>query len=344
MRALSYALLPISLVYGIVATLRRRCARVQDFGVPIISVGNIVVGGTGKTPFIIELARCIEAGHLPSPEQSPLNPSLDVKSTQNQSRSTAQSPQSQGTKEQTTKPPYKLAIISRGYGRQGSAQVIVHDGARLLASVEQSGDEPYLIASALDSAIVIVDANRVAAIASALRLGATLILLDDGFRFSFVKFDILLRPSAPPYFDFMLPSGCYRERPSLYKSIYNITDGIDYHRHTRVVSPTERMLLVTGIANPERLDAFIASYEKFIVGKVYFKDHATFDEGELLALQQRYSATSLLITMKDNVKMQHFSITLSIIELDMSIDASVLARVASYLASYTNRPKALQGG
>ena len=28
----------------------------KDFGIPIVSVGNLIVGGSGKTPFVITLA------------------------------------------------------------------------------------------------------------------------------------------------------------------------------------------------------------------------------------------------------------------------------------------------
>ena len=56
-KLLSFALLPISLIYALSATLRRKCARYHDFGLPIVSVGNLIVGGSGKTPFIIEIAR-----------------------------------------------------------------------------------------------------------------------------------------------------------------------------------------------------------------------------------------------------------------------------------------------
>ena len=59
-KCLSIALLPVSVFYGVSATLRRVLSRVFglcDFGVPIVSVGNLVVGGSGKTPFIIEVAR-----------------------------------------------------------------------------------------------------------------------------------------------------------------------------------------------------------------------------------------------------------------------------------------------
>ena len=56
-KLLSFVLLPVSLLYAISATLRRKCSKYYDFGIPIISVGNLIIGGSGKTPFIIEIAK-----------------------------------------------------------------------------------------------------------------------------------------------------------------------------------------------------------------------------------------------------------------------------------------------
>ena len=57
---------------------------------------------------------------------------------------------------------------------------------------------------------VIVSENRDIAIKEALNLGAKYVLLDDGFgKFHIKKFNVLIRPSAKPYFDFVLPSGAY---------------------------------------------------------------------------------------------------------------------------------------
>jgi len=49
-------LLPLSLLYGTLMLLRRLVTPKKDFGLPIISVGNLIVGGSGKTPFIIAVA------------------------------------------------------------------------------------------------------------------------------------------------------------------------------------------------------------------------------------------------------------------------------------------------
>ena len=59
---ISLALLPLSLLFGTVAWLRRQAFRIglkrsHRFAVPVVVVGNITVGGTGKTPLVIWLAR-----------------------------------------------------------------------------------------------------------------------------------------------------------------------------------------------------------------------------------------------------------------------------------------------
>lgn len=58
---LTWLLLPLSLVYALVVVIRRGCYRlglfkIHKFSAPVIVVGNITVGGTGKTPLVIWLA------------------------------------------------------------------------------------------------------------------------------------------------------------------------------------------------------------------------------------------------------------------------------------------------
>lgn len=281
---ISFILLPISLFYLIVATLRRKCAKYYDFKIPIISVGNLIVGGSGKTPFLCEIAKDFN----------------------------------------------NVAIISRGYKRKSKGLIVVSKEGKICATQEQSGDEAYLIALTLKNVSVIVSKDRVAGILEAQNLGAKVIFLDDGFRFNFKKLSIVLSPKLEPFFKFPLPSGIYRENPFA-KGDLMLKEGMDYTREVGVESPTARMLLLTAIANPARLDEFLP---KGVIGKILLKDHAVFDLEVLRAEFKSKGATSLLVTRKDFVKLQQCDLPLSILTLKIHIDAHILARIKEYVESY----------
>jgi len=54
---ISILLLPLTLIYCLILTLKKSIAKPVDFGIPVISIGNLVVGGSGKTPVTISLAK-----------------------------------------------------------------------------------------------------------------------------------------------------------------------------------------------------------------------------------------------------------------------------------------------
>ncbi len=63
---LTQALRPLSWLYGLLAGVHRACSRSQAAPVPVIVVGNLVVGGAGKTPAVIALVQALQAaGHHP---------------------------------------------------------------------------------------------------------------------------------------------------------------------------------------------------------------------------------------------------------------------------------------
>ena len=281
---ISFILLPISLFYLIVATLRRKCAKYYDFKIPIISVGNLIVGGTGKTPFLCEIAKDFE----------------------------------------------NVAVVSRGYKRKSKGLIIVSKNGKICATQEQSGDEAHLIALTLKNASVIVSKNRVDGILEAQKLGAKVIFLDDGFRFNFKKLSIVLSPKLEPFFKLPLPSGIYRENPFA-KGDLMLKEGVDYTREVGVENASARMLLLTAIANPKRLDEFLP---QGVIGKILLRDHAVFDLAFLRAEFRRTGATSLLVTRKDFVKLQQCELPLSILTLKIHIDSAILAQIKEYVESY----------
>ncbi len=272
-------LLPFSLVYGFLMWIRRLLSRREVFGVPIVSIGNLILGGSGKTPFVIALGS--------------LYPNT--------------------------------AIISRGYGRLSKGLVEVSRNGKILASIRQSGDEAMLMALSLPKCSVFVSEDRKKAIRKAINRGAKQIILDDGFnRVDIEKFEILLEPSRINN-PFPLPAGPFRE-PLFCRRYADMVlqEPRDFKREVTFSNLCERMVLVTAISQPQRLDAFLP---RGVVGKLYFADHAYFDEAGLKALLEQYHADSLLVTQKDAVKMSGFKLPLSIIQLKLKIDQEYLDRI-----------------
>jgi tetraacyldisaccharide 4'-kinase len=266
--------------------IRRIFAKRERFNVPIISVGNLIVGGSGKTPFIIEIA----------------------------SR-------------------YKdVTIISRGYGRKSKGLVEVSKNGKILTTVENSGDEALLMAQSLNHCSVIVSEDRKIAIRKAIENGAKIILLDDGFnRVDIEKFEIILEPKKIKNY-FTLPAGAFREFffISIITKFVDIkaVESKDYKRVVEYKNLTDKMLLVTAIANPKRLDNYLP---KGVVKKYYLSDHSFFDEDKIRQEMNSYGAGSILVTQKDLVKMDNFDLNISVIKLKLNIDTDILNKIDIYI-------------
>ena len=279
---------PISLLYALVMFLRRVVTPKKSYSIPIVSVGNLTVGGSGKTPFVIALAD-----------------------------------------------RYKdVAVISRGYGRESKGLVEVSRKGKILTDVYSSGDEPMLMAISLPNTSVMVSENRETAIELAIEQGAKVIFLDDGFnRVNIEKYDILLFPEKiVNYMTF--PVGPFREfYLSKYFSNINLYENRDFKRVVEIDNQTEKMLLVTAISNPERLEPFLP---KGVVEKYYLEDHAYFEEDKLKEKLLISSALSLLVTEKDKVKMKGFKLPLSVMQLKLQIKNEMLEKVDRYIGEYKN--------
>ncbi|NLU34110.1 tetraacyldisaccharide 4'-kinase [Wolinella succinogenes] len=284
-KGVALALLPLSLLYCAIATTRRALSLKREFPATLISIGNLVVGGTGKTPFLIALAKEYED---------------------------------------------RVAVVSRGYKRGSKGLLVVSHEGKILEETPKSGDEAMLIAQKLPKATVIVSEDRAKGINKAIELGKDIIFLDDGFRFPYNKLNILLRPLLEPHFKLCIPSGAYRERPSLYQSADILAkEGKEYRREVNISNPTPRMLLVTAIANPSRLERFLPE----VVGKIAYKDHAFFDIKTLQKAMKEHEASSLLVTEKDEVKLKESGLPLSVMRLEFFIDEEIRAQVREFVAS-----------
>lgn len=279
-------LAPLSLLYGTWMLVRRVLISKKEFGLPIISVGNLMVGGSGKTPFVIALASKLKG----------------------------------------------VTIISRGYGRLSHGLVEVSRNGEILVDVEQSGDEPMLMAISLPQCSVIVSEDRHKAIELAKSRGAKMILLDDGFnRVEIKKYEIVLEPATiKNYLPF--PAGAFRE--FWFSKQYAdavLKEGKDFERVVEIADSTERMVLLTAISNPQRLESYLPTN---VLAKMYLDDHAYFDKEVILNYMNNHQATSLLCTSKDKVKLDNMGITLSEMKLKLTLNNDIITKIESYIKGY----------
>lgn len=260
--------------------LRYRFSKPVHYTIPVVSVGNLTVGGSGKTPLVTALAQPYE----------------------------------------------KPAILLRGYGRQSQGLFIVSDGKSIQCDVTVSGDEAMIYAHKVPHAVVVVSECRECAISLIEQMGCSVLFLDDGYsKHHIAKMDLLI--DVPTSNSACLPAGPYRERLWKGKEALIVAEGRDFSRMTSLRDATQKMALVTAIARPERLDAYLPE----LCGKYYFDDHYYFSKGELETILEESGAESLLVTYKDYVKIADFGLPLSLLELELEIDKQLVDTIANFV-------------
>lgn len=164
--------------------------RPHTLGCQVISIGNLTVGGTGKTPIVEVFARTL----------------------QKSGRKVAILSRGYKKKED---PFFRRLFKKLTFSYEDSPPRVVSDGQRLLLDSSLSGDEPFMLATNLPEVAVIVDADRVKAGQYAIRkLGCDTLILDDGFQYLKMKhrLDIALVDRTNPFGNRrLLPRGILRE-------------------------------------------------------------------------------------------------------------------------------------
>src|SRR5678816_1392728 len=171
-----------------------RILRDSTLGVQVIAIGNLTVGGTGKTPVVEKFAREL----------------------QNQGRTVAILSRGYRSKP----PPLAMRMVNKLLLQDDKTPPrVVSDGKSLLLDSETAGDEPYMLASNLKDVIVLVDKDRVKSGRYAIeKFGCDTLLMDDGFQYWKLlgrREDIVLIDRQQPFGnERLLPRGTLREPPS----------------------------------------------------------------------------------------------------------------------------------
>jgi tetraacyldisaccharide 4'-kinase len=267
---------------------------------PVISVGNLSVGGSGKTPVVAYIARLLlEAGERPA-----------------------------------------ILTRGYGRRRSGEGVTVVSDGTAIRAGVFSSGDEPLMLARALPGVSVIVSASRFRAGELAEReLRATVHVLDDGFQHVQMERDAdLLLISEEDLGDRPLPAGRLREpltsgaaadaalvsagyasavervaRGVGIRTAFQVTRTLGAPRtiapvpETVVVPTQSRVFAAAAIAQPDRFFSDVSTAGWHLVGSMGFRDHHYFTQRDITRLEKAARAAAaaiILTTEKDAVRFE----------------------------------------
>lgn len=308
-------LYPLSCVYGAIARQRNRKYDsgngVTTVAVPVISVGNITAGGTGKTPMVRYIC--------------------DYLSKQGQ----------------------KPAVLTRGYGAaDNSHPLIVSQWGHIEVNNKASGDEAYLLAQSLPTSSVIIGRKRRDSAQVAMdTLGATVLVMDDGFQHRALgrNVDIVLIDAANPFgYGHVLPRGLLREpleglaRATAFvltkadqvrrEALDDIREVLQqYAPHTPVFTTVHRpvalyasktwpqqslpidyavekpVMLVSGIGNPQSFMLTVEAIGYDVNYHIAYGDHHDFtadDVTHMVVAAKDKGAQAIVTTEKDAVKLR----------------------------------------
>ncbi|NWG04235.1 MAG: tetraacyldisaccharide 4'-kinase [Syntrophaceae bacterium] len=274
---------------------------------PVISVGNITVGGTGKTPFVMALAKGMMKKGIP------------------------------------------VAILSRGYKRRKTSPSIVSDGQRIFLSLEESGDEPLLMAKACQGIPILVGKNRFVNGQIALqRFGVKGLLLDDAYQHLplYRNINILLIDSKIGFGDqHLLPRGILREPLSslrrasflvltkvedikrghdLQKKIHHLHPSLpifhSYYEPVGLIGPNgeqkalevykgKRVLAFSGIAQSNYFISLLKKSGMEVAREMTYPDHHLYRAEDLNSIEEMSKGMDGVVTTeKDMVKLKEWKI------------------------------------
>ena len=218
MKNAKFLLYPFSFFYQMIVFVRNimfdsGILRSQKFPIWTISVGNLSVGGTGKSPHIEYLIRLL--GSLSSYKNLHITPE-------------------------------HTAILSRGYGRNTSGYLLASENS----TAQEIGDEPMQMRMKFKDVHIAVDEKRAHGIKKLLEMNKdiNLVLLDDAYQHRYVKpsLSILLTNFYQPFYeDSMMPFGTLREPVGGYRR----ADIIIVTRTPHDILDVERKMIVKKI-NP----------------------------------------------------------------------------------------------
>ncbi len=297
-----------------------RILRDHTLGCLVVSVGNLTVGGTGKTPVVETFARALAQ------------------------KGRRVAILSRGYKS-LPRPWWQRVLFWITRYEKRIPPKVVSDGHNLLLDSEQAGDEPYMLASNLPEVIVLVDKDRVKSGRYAIeKFRADTLILDDGFQHWSLKsrLNLVLVDRTYPFGNqHLLPRGTLRESPEALQRASHVfitkSNGSgsaelralirSYNPDAQIIECTHHPLYLqnaftgerkpleflkglkvaalSGIAMPDGFEASLGKLGADLVYNKQYADHHRYSQQEILNMinrSKRREAQAIITTEKDAVR------------------------------------------
>ncbi len=310
LKSFRYILFPFSILYGGVIWVRnkmfdKKILRSASFNFPVICVGNLAVGGTGKTPMAEYLIRLLEGNYKIATL-------------------------SRGYKRKTK--GFAIAEKNTTAIDIGDEPMQIHQkfpGVTVAVAEERVVGIPQLLYAKPETQVIILDdAFQHREVRPGLNILLTSyqnlftrdLLLPAGdlrdIKSSAKRAQMIIVTKCKSQLSEKERENMIREiKPSPYQKIYftKIEYGNPYHlfsKQQRSLEPESNVLLVCGIANPdplkEVLTDHVATYEMLL-----FRDHHIFNIDDLKEIKKQFEKIEnknklILTTEKDGVRLSKF--------------------------------------
>ncbi len=329
---LRFILLVLSGIYYLVLQIiqllyRLRILRKVRLKARVISIGNLTVGGTGKTPAVERIARLL---------------------------------QERGRKVAILSRGYKRKISNFQFPITNRKIAVVTNGEEILLSVKEAGDEPYLLAQNLSGVPIIVGKDRIESGNYCLaNFHTETFILDDGFQYQGLErdLDILLIDSLNPFGNgHLLPRGILREplrslrRADLFiltrtdqgenivllkekirrinpfapilESIHTpcyLEDLKSKRRFDLGFIEDKEVLALSSIAHPESFEKTLRNLGVIIMKRLRYPDHYTYTKEDLREIATKARGCLIITTQKDGVRLEPLLVNESILALRIEL-------------------------
>ncbi len=257
---------------------------------PVVSIGNLSVGGSGKTPLVAAVTQwLIDRGERPA-----------------------------------------ILSRGYGRRLRDDGVVVVSDGARILADLDRAGDEPLMLAQAIPRAIVAVCEDRhLAGVLAERRLGATVHVLDDGFQHLMLTrdLDVLVTARGEIANGRVLPRGRLREAPAAAARAHLVVvfdaDAGEARTEAWALGVSEScgakrvvsldadtggpVFAIAGIGNPTQFFDSLRAAGAEVIGCRAVRDHYRYTAADVAAIvtaARTAGASSVVTTEKDAVRLR----------------------------------------